>query len=580
MITFRPYQNRCSDAFYEYYDSGPGGHGLIVVPTAGGKSLIIGGLATNICRRWPGQRILILSHVRELILQNYSKVLACWPEAPAGIYSAALGRRDAHRDILVATIQSVYKKGAALGHRDLLFIDEAHLLQGGNMGMYGTLIAYLLAINPEMKICGFTATDYRLDAGQLTEGKNALFNDVIIEIPIEHLLEEGYLTPPISKSSLVQADLEGVKITAGEFNVKQMAERFDQKAFINAALDSDMQYMQDRKSIALFCATLENAAHVAEGMIARGFNCEVIDGEMNQEDREDKLERFRSGELRALASVGVITTGTDIPNMDCVNLFRATESPGLYQQIVGRGFRVMYAEGYDLETRQGRLDAIRNGPKPNFLTLDHGGNIERHGAITHVQKPEKKEKGKRAKIAPLKVRICDICRSGWPLDIFICGTCGNTLKIERDPTASLSIESSKADIMGSAFMRGEVAQWFDVEDVKYKRHVKEGHPNTLKVTYYCGMLQFNEWKHFERIGRMRQEALAWWGARTAKAPPENVTEALKWVETLKKPLRIQVAKRNDLYEVLRYGFQPIPQESSGVTTRGSAYGGAQHAGGE
>lgn len=551
MITFRPYQRECIDSFYRYYDTGNAGHGLIVVPTAGGKSLIIGGLTTEIYQKWPGQRILVLSHVRELILQNYEKIMACWSKAPAGIYSAALGRREAHKDIVAATVQSVYRKAHELGHRDLCFIDEAHLLQFGNLGMYGKLIEDLLKINPCMKICGFTATDYRLDAGRLTEGDAALFDDVIIEITIRDLLAEGYLTPPISKSSLVQADLEGVKKIGGEFNIKQMAERFDQKEFINAAMDTDLPFLEDRRSIALFCATLKNAAHVAEAMTTRGIYCEVIDGEMSGEDREDILERFRSGQLRALASIGVITTGTDIPNMDAIVLFRATESPGLYQQIVGRGFRVMYADGYDIATRQGRLDAIRNGQKPNFLTLDHGGNIERHGAITHVQKPVKKEKGERKKSVKLTVRICEICRSAWPLEILICGTCQNPLKVERNPTDKLSIEASDADIMGSAFLRGEVAKWFDVEDVRYALHNKRDGFTSVKITYYCGIMQFNEWI---RVDLMRGKS--WWKDRTNGLieMPKTPEEALLKLRSFNQPSRIQVIKK-DFYEVIKHEYQ-------------------------
>lgn len=566
MITLRPYQRQCLDAFYEYYASGAGGHGLIVVPTAGGKSLIIGKLATEICGRWKGQRILVLSHVQELIAQNHEKIVICDPTISSGVYAASLGRRQADKDIVVAMIQSIYKKAAVLGHIDLCFIDEAHLIQFGNLGMYGKLIDELLAINPEMKICGYTATDYRLDGGRLTEGDDALFDDIIIEIPIAHLLEEGYITPPISKSSLVQADLDGVKTTAGEFNTKQMAERFDQRDFINAALDSDMEFMQDRKSIALFCATLENAAHVADAMLARGFDCEVIDGEMTREDREDKIERFRSGELRSLASVGVITTGTDIPNMDCVSLFRATKSPGLYQQIIGRAFRVMYAPGYDLDTREGRLDAIRNGRKPNFLVLDHGGNMDRHGPIMHVEKPQKRVKGERIKTEKPKVRICEICRTGWPLEVSTCGICGHLMKADVDPTKNLTIDASDTNLLGNAFLRGEAAQWFDVNDVHYARHIKEGAPHTLRVTYHCGILQFVEWIHFERIGRLRQKAMSWWNVRSIVAPPESVTEALKHTQTLTKPLRIQVIKKPNMFEeVLRYEFQPVQQESLNIS---------------
>lgn len=556
MITFRPYQRACMDAFYQYYDAGNAGHGLIVVPTAGGKSLIIGGLVTEICQRWPGQRILLLSHVRELIQQNHGKILACWRDAPAGVYSAALGRRQAHMDIVTATVQSVYNKAEALGHRDLCFVDECHLLQGAGAGMYGKLLGDLICINPAMKICGFSATDYRLDRGLLTEGEGAIFNDVIIEISIQKLLDEGYLTPPISKSSLVQADLEGVKRTAGEFNIKQMAERFDAREFINAALDSDLPFLQDRRSIALFCATLENAGHIAEAMLARGIPCEVIDGEMSSEDREDKLERFRSGELRALASVGVITTGTDIPNMDAVVLFRATESPGLYQQIVGRGFRVMYADGMPLETAEQRSAAIRAGIKPNFLTLDHGGNIERHGAITNVEKPVKREKGERAPRAPRpKARICEICRSGWPLEVRICQLCGHEMVTERDATAGLSVEASEADIMGSAFLRGEVAKWFDVDEVRYGRHVKDDGSESLKITYFCGIMQFNEWK---KPG-ISNTWVHWWSIRDPafSGNPQSVTEALNLADNLKTPRLIQVHKKGKFYEIIRYDFSQV-----------------------
>lgn len=571
----RPYQRACADSFYGYYQAGNSGHGLIVVPTAGGKSLIIGILATEICQTFPGQRILILSHVQELIKQNFEKVRLCCPRVSAGIYASALKLYQADRDVVVAMIQSVYKKADIIGHIDLIFIDEAHLMQFGAMGMYGEFIKAMLEINPYLKICGFTATDYRLDGGRLTEGEGKIFDDVIIEIPIQHLLDEGYLTPPISKASLAQADMEGVKITAGEYNIKQMAARFDQREFINAALDSDMEYLKDRRSIALFCATLENANHVAEGMSARGMHCEVIDGQMSPEDREDKLERFRSGELRGLASVGVLTTGTDVPNIDAVVLFRAMLSPGLYQQIIGRGFRVVYAPGYDIATKEGRLDAIRNGGKSNFLVLDHGGNIERHGPVTNVEKPQKREKGEKVKRERSKARICEICRTAWPLDVCKCGICGHEMYVPRDATSSLSIEASNSDIMGSPFMRGEMAAWFDVDDVHYARHKKEGRPHTLKVTYFCGILQFNEWLHFERIGRLRQHALKWWSDRTNSPTfiPDDVAQALGLAATLRKPHQIQVIKKDKFYEVLKYEFHPAGQKPANIGIEAGAAGG-------
>ncbi|MGT2478445.1 hypothetical protein ACU4GR_05095 [Methylobacterium oryzae CBMB20] len=49
----------------------------------------------------------IVTHSRELVAQNFSELTGFWPEAPAGIFSAGLGRREAGAQVLVCGIQSV-----------------------------------------------------------------------------------------------------------------------------------------------------------------------------------------------------------------------------------------------------------------------------------------------------------------------------------------------------------------------------------------------------------------------------------------------------------------------------------------
>jgi DNA repair protein RadD len=304
----------------------------------------------------------------------------------------------------------------------------------------------------------------------------------------------------------------------------------------------------------LFCATIENAEHVAEAMCARGIYTETVDGKMPKDVREDKFERFRTGKLRGLASVGVMTTGTDIVSIDCIVLLIATKSPGKYQQIIGRGFRVDYADGYDIETKEGRIAAIANGNKPNFLTICHGGNIERHGPIINVTKPQSRKKGQRQAAPKPLARICEVCRTANTLEALSCIICGTELKIERDPTASLSLHASDADIMGTPFSRGEAAEWFDVDDVRYSRHTK-GDSEMLKITYYSGIMQFDEYKFISWFGE-------WWAARSELPKPKSVHDALKWIETLKKPKRVQVRKKGKFYECLRYEFDEAIQSSA------------------
>ncbi|GJE43494.1 Putative DNA repair helicase RadD [Methylobacterium soli] len=127
MLSLRDYQRASLDALYGHWAEG-GGNGLIVLPTGAGKALVIAALVRETLERWPDLRICIVTHVRELVSQNFKELLGYWPGAPAGIYSAGLGRRDTHSRILFCGMQSVWNKVARLGAFDLVIVDEAHLI--------------------------------------------------------------------------------------------------------------------------------------------------------------------------------------------------------------------------------------------------------------------------------------------------------------------------------------------------------------------------------------------------------------------------------------------------------------------
>ena len=553
----RPYQKRCSDAVFDYFGHS-NGNPLVIVPTGGGKSLIIGLLCHTILHNWPGQRILILSHVKELIEQNYEKIKALWSRAPAGIYSASLGKRQAHHPITFATIQSVHNKAHVLGHRDLVFIDECHLVSNKDTGMYLKLLTELARINPRLKVVGFSATAYRLDMGMLHEGQSGLFTDVAIEIPIMELLEEGYLTRLISKASLIQANLQSVGLIGGEFNSKQLAAAFDQDGFTAAVLDEVLTLAAGRKSMLFFCADVEHAHHVRDGLRARGIAAEAVTGKTPHGERDELLTGFREGRVPALCSVGIVTTGFDAPNADCLVILRATMSPGLYVQIIGRGLRPVYAPGFNLDTREGRLAAMATGPKPNCLVLDYGSNIERHGPVTHVNPPRRgKKKGERLE-APT-VRICELCRTAHPLGTIECGECGNIMVRERDPLAKLEQKASDAEIMMSDEEYLEKSTvWADVDAVFYRRHRKEGKPDSLRVEYQCGMMVYKEWVCLFHDGFAGKKGVAWWTKRGGQ-PAAGIEEALRLAEMIEKPTRIRVRKNDKHFEVLDYEFGPPRQ---------------------
>ena len=138
----------------------------------------MGTIVAEAIENHPPTRALILAHRKELISQNVRAVATAMPMGSIGVYSAGLGRRDTEHQVLVAGIQSVWRKPYQLGAFDLVLIDECHLLPPGDEGMYRKLIDALRRQNPDVRFIGLTATPYRMSSGLLHRGKGALFTDI------------------------------------------------------------------------------------------------------------------------------------------------------------------------------------------------------------------------------------------------------------------------------------------------------------------------------------------------------------------------------------------------------------------
>src|SRR5690606_21971558 len=115
MLQLRDYQRAAVDSLYDYWREKPGSP-LLVLPTGAGKSLVLGTVCKELVEAYPDMRILIVTHVRELILSNYRELQNIWPLAPAGIFSAGVGRRDAHAQIIFGGVQTIASKTAQIGH--------------------------------------------------------------------------------------------------------------------------------------------------------------------------------------------------------------------------------------------------------------------------------------------------------------------------------------------------------------------------------------------------------------------------------------------------------------------------------
>jgi len=223
----------------------------------------------------------------------------------------------------------------------------------------------------------------------LHQGKNALFTDIAYEVPVRDLIDQGYLCPLVSKATGTALDLKGVGTRGGEFIARALQEAVDKEAITAAAVDEITRFGKDRKAWLVFCSGVEHARHVAEAIRDRGFSCATIFGDTPKDERDRIITAFKRGELRALASMGVLTTGFNAPGVDLIAMLPPTKSPGLYVQMAGRGTRL--APG-----------------KKNCLVLDFAGNVTRHGPIDLVRPkiPGKGEGDVPLKTCPSDEKLC------------------------------------------------------------------------------------------------------------------------------------------------------------------------------
>ena len=453
----RDYQKRAIDSLYQWFRSNATGHPILELPTGAGKSHIVAHLCRDIMAQNPRARVLMLTHVKELIEQNASKLREAWPNAPMGIFSAGLGRKDVDA-ITFAGIQSIYRHATKLGHTHLVVIDECHAVSNSNTGRYRELIDALTAINPSLRVVGLTATPYRLGQGMLTDGEDALFADIISPVSVSELVAKGYLAPLSSKlPPRGRIDVSDVRKVAGEYNQKDLeaAARLSE----GEAVDAIIEYGSDRRAWLIFCTGVAHSEEVAEALNAQGIPAATITQKTPKDQRAQRLADFKAGRLRALTNANVLTTGFDHPAIDLLAFLRPTMSPGLYMQMAGRGMRI--AEG-----------------KEDCLVLDFAGNIMAHGPVTNVRPP----RGPKDKAEPgdVPVKACPECHELVQISVMECPACGHKWEAKE---REWELDAA-TDIMGGSSRREvEVADWV------WREHTaKKSGNHMIKVTYYPAAL--------------------------------------------------------------------------------------------
>jgi DNA repair protein RadD len=530
-MKLRWYQNEASFSFYNYFANGGRGNPLIALPTGTGKSLVIADILKQSFAMWPQLRVMMLTHVKELIEQNANELLAFWPTAPLGIYSAGLKQRDNILPIIFAGIQSAAKKPDLFGWRDILFIDEAHLLSDKDSSMYQTFIKKLTEVNPNLKVVGLTATPFRMRMGLLTDG--GLFTEIIYDCTsyesFNRLVVEGYISPLVPKRTSVEIDVSRVSMTGGEYNNKKLETEVEK--VIYAAVKETVEQGQERHSWLTFAAGIKNSEQIASMYQSFGVSAVAVHSDLSDEENTRRMRDFKSGYFRCMVGNNKFTTGFNHPPVDLISMLRPTLSPGLWVQMLGRGTRPSPDTG-----------------KQNCLVLDFAANTRRLGPINDPKIPNKPGAG----TGDVPIRICECGAYNHAAARFCC-SCGKEFEFE----IKIFKSASEEELLRSD---APVVEIFPVQRVIYNRHEKRNKEGTLisppsiKVSYFCGLQMFNEWVCLEHPGMAGKRARDWWRQRHAEEPPMTTHEALKRTTELRVPGHLRVWTNKQYPEILGYEY--------------------------
>lgn len=362
----RPYQQKAVDSGCEHFMSGdPKYYPLIVAPTGSGKSLVIARIAQIL-----KDCVLVIQPSKELLEQNYDKYTGYGCEA--SLYSASVNSKEVG-SVTFATIGSIKAKAELFSHIKYILIDECHLLPPNSGSMFMSFISSLQ--NP-VKVIGLTATPFRLKTYRdpfsgmpmskinlLPRERPRFFNEFIHITQIKELSEQGFL----AKIKYIKLSWDNGKLTlntsGAEYSDDSVNWAIKEQLVIERIPELIQRSIaQGMKHRLVFVKSVADAEYLAQ--IVPDSAC--VSAQTKKKERDTIIKEFKSGKIKNIFNVGVLTVGFDFPALDTVIIARPTMSLALYMQMIGRGIRP--AEG-----------------KTHCAVVDMCGNCDRFGAIEDLE---------------------------------------------------------------------------------------------------------------------------------------------------------------------------------------------------
>ena len=349
---------------------------IIEAGTGAGKSVMVAIIARTLNQLSNGKRVLCLAPTQDLTEQNIEKYHAIGEKC--SVYSASIGKSLRH-PVIFATAGTWKTVAKRMGHEFAgVLIDEAHEITP----TIKKIIEDMREGNPSLRVCGLSATPFRLDGGFVmakdldgqpiseAQSKDPYYTQLVYSIRAPELIAMGRLTPPkIGDINAPRYESEGLEVGRnGQFTQSSLDKAYAGWGRKTSAIIEDIVAQSiGKRGVMIFCATNK---HAEEAMASLPPEISIfVHGKMSKTERREAIKAIKAQRYKYVVNVGILTRGFDAPHIDVVALLRRTESVSLLQQMAGRGSRLYDGKEY-------------------FLLLDYAGNLEHHCPDGDLYRPE------------------------------------------------------------------------------------------------------------------------------------------------------------------------------------------------
>lgn len=353
------YQEKAIAALNEHFILNDKRSGILCMPTGSGKTRT----AANFLMRSMvanGWQIIWLAHRSMLIDQAASTMYlaagALLPTAARGKDAfkmvcvsgnhASIKATEPDDDMMICSVQSLVRNlpylHAVIGQKVMLVIDEAHHALAPS---YRTIIQEVTKLAGEVKLLGLTATPKRINDSESARLSRIFDDTVIYSVAMSELIAKGFLSTPhyeqidtnIDFNTTVTLDERKYIQKWGELapeTVERMACMAERNRLI---VDTYLAGRERYGKTLIFALNSEHCISLCEELQKEGVRCDYI--YCAHKGNDEKIARFKRGELDVLVNIQVLTEGSDVPDIETVFLTRPTASDVLLMQMIGRGMR-------------------------------------------------------------------------------------------------------------------------------------------------------------------------------------------------------------------------------------------------